>query len=167
MPKLLDERNRRHRRGIAQRAERSPQHVLGEITNIVEVLIHATPDMYAANFLLNPVYAFATGDTPAAALMLVKLDRAQRKLNHTRLVVDHDDAGRAKHAARLAELIKIHADVNFLGQHNRSRRSARNDSLQLTAAANATADIIDGLLQVVPHRQLINAGIHHMPTDPK
>src|ERR1044071_4216885 len=44
-PKLLDERDRGHGRGITQRAEGAAQHVFGEVLDVVDVALHSAAGM--------------------------------------------------------------------------------------------------------------------------
>src|SRR5271156_4524385 len=114
--------------------------------------------------LLQPVRAFAAGDAPAAALMLVELHRAQRKLDHAYGLVEHDHAPGAEQRSRLAHLVEVHADVDFFGQQYRRRRPAGHDGFQLLPARNAAAYVIDHLLEVVTHGQFIDARLLYVPT---
>ena len=88
----------------------------------------------------------------------IKADGAKRELNDAGLVVDHHDAARAKHGAGFAHLVEVHAEVfNLFRQQHRSRRAARNHSLELAPAAHAAANFVDHLLEVVAHGQFVDA----------
>ena len=80
------ERNRRHRRRIAQRTERPTQHVFRQVLNVVDVFLHAAAGMKTHQRLLQPVRALAAGNAPSAALVLVELHRPQRELHDALLV---------------------------------------------------------------------------------
>src|SRR5579875_3367209 len=80
-PELLDETESRHRGSVAQRTERSAHHVLGKVLDIVDVLLRAAAGVEAGERLFEPVRAFPAGNAPAAAFVLVELDRPQRELD--------------------------------------------------------------------------------------
>ncbi len=70
--------------------------------------------------LLEPVGAFAAGDAPAAAFVLIEADGAEREFDDAGLVVDDDDAAGAEHRAGLAHLVEVHAEVfDLFGQQDR------------------------------------------------
>ena len=70
--------------------------------------------------LLEPVRAFAAGNAPAAALVLVELHGAQGELDDADGLVEHDDAAGAEHRASLAHLVEVEADVDFVGGQDRA-----------------------------------------------
>src|ERR1700675_4422067 len=59
---LFHERDRRHRRRIAQRTKRPAQHVLREILHVIDILFHAAAAMESSQRLLQPIRALAAGD---------------------------------------------------------------------------------------------------------
>src|ERR1700724_4175816 len=69
---------------VSERTEYLAQHVFGEIVHIIDVLLYTPARMETNQSLLQRVRAFATRDTPAAALAPVELHRAQRKLADAR-----------------------------------------------------------------------------------
>src|SRR5258708_39802941 len=78
--------------GVAQWAESSPQHVLREVPDVVDVLLQSCSGVEAGQRLLEPVRPFAAWDAPSAAFVLVELHDAQREFHHAGLLVEHDDA---------------------------------------------------------------------------
>ena len=112
--KLLNERHGRHGRGITQRAKCTPQHVLRKVVHVVDVLFQPAARVEARQSLLQPVGTLATRNAPAAAFMLVKLDRPQGKLDHASSLVEHYNATRAQHRARFHHGIKVHGDVDLV-----------------------------------------------------
>src|ERR1035441_5377687 len=89
LAELLHKGQRGHGRRIAQRAKRPAQHVLGKILNVVYVLRRSKAEVEASDRLLQPVGAFAAGNAPAAALVLIEADGPQRKLDDAGPVVEH------------------------------------------------------------------------------
>src|SRR5579864_5448037 len=65
---LLDNGNGRQGRGVAQRAERPPQHVFGKFAQQRNILAPALAVTVALQNLAQPGGAFAARDAPAAAL---------------------------------------------------------------------------------------------------
>src|SRR5665213_2901844 len=80
LAEFLHKGNRRHCRGITQRAERPPQHVFRQVLDVVDILGLAKSGVEPRQRLLQPVSALAAGNTPAATLVLVKTDCPQREL---------------------------------------------------------------------------------------
>src|SRR5579864_7956870 len=78
---LFDEAERGHRGRITQWTEGAAHHVLGEILNVVDVLLVATAGVEPRQRLLQPVCSLAAGDAPSATLALVEVDRPQRKFD--------------------------------------------------------------------------------------
>ena len=90
--KLFDEGDGRHGRRVAERAERAAQHVFREVLNVVNVGFASKASVKAGERFLEPVGAFAAGNTPSAALVLVELHGSQGKLDHADGVVQHHHA---------------------------------------------------------------------------
>src|SRR3954452_15667932 len=87
------EGDRRHRRGVAQRAEGAAQHVFCEILHVVDIFHHSTAGMKTDERLLQPVRSLAAGNAPSAAFVLIKLHRAECEFhNALRVVHDHHAA---------------------------------------------------------------------------
>ena len=156
---LLYKGDRRHRGRIPQRTKCSPQHVLRQILHVVDVFHHAAAAMEARERLLQPVGTFAAGNAPSTAFVLVKLHRPQRELHNALRVIDYDNTTRAEHRSGLGDGIKIHGNVNFVCGQAWTRRSTGNDSLQFASIRNTAADVVEHLLQVVAHRQFVDAGL--------
>src|SRR5450432_2705255 len=160
---LLYERNGRHRGRVAEWAERAAHHVLGEVLDVVDVLGDAAAGVEAGQRLLEPVGALAAGDAPAAAFVLVKLHGPQGELDHAGGLIEHHDAARAKHAAGLADLVEIHADVDLAGQQAGGRRPAGDHGLELFSVGDAAAHFVDHFPEAVAHGQFVNAGAFDVP----
>src|SRR2546425_8139296 len=60
--KLLDDRNGRQGRRIAQRAKRPTQHVLRQILNIIDVFLNPAASVESAQCLLQPISPFPAGN---------------------------------------------------------------------------------------------------------
>src|SRR5580658_1911812 len=116
---LCHESDDRHRCRVAKRAEGASKHVLGQILNVVDIFDLAAAGVDAANRLFEPVCALAAGDAPTAALVLIELDRPQRKLDHAHRLVENDDAARAEHRTSLTQLIEVQPDVDLISLENR------------------------------------------------
>src|SRR5437867_9640303 len=72
-PPFIDDGHRRDGRGVTQRAEGPAKHVLRQVLDVVDVLAQPAAVMETRERLLEPIRAFAAGNAPAAALMLVEL----------------------------------------------------------------------------------------------
>src|SRR5208282_1193595 len=106
------------------------QHVLRQIADIVDVFGHAAAGMNTSQCLLQPVGTFAAGNTPSTALVLVELHGSQGKLHHADGIIQNHHAAGTEHAARLAYLVEVHANVDFVGQKHGGRGSAGNDRFE-------------------------------------
>src|SRR4030095_12312849 len=137
LAKLLHERDDRHRGRVPQWAERASEHVFCEILNIVDILPHSSAFMESDQCFLEPVSAFAAWDAPSAALVLIELDRAERKFHNAGRVVEYNDAAGSKHRAGFRDGIKIHSNINLRRQQNGHRGAPRAGSLQLPAVRDA------------------------------
>src|SRR6201987_5691426 len=103
LTELLDERDGRHRRRVAKRAECPAQHVLGKVLNVVDVLLEAAPSMEAGKRLLQPVRSLAAGNAPSTTFVLVELHRAQSEFDDAVCVIEHHNPARAQHRTGLAD----------------------------------------------------------------
>src|ERR1700733_518807 len=155
---LLEKADHRHGRCVAERAEGAAQHVLGEVAHVIDIFHRAVAFVEAGHRLLQPVCAFAAGDAPAAALLLVELDGAERKLDDRDRLIKDDDAGGTEHGTRLAHLVEVHANIDLVRAEDGTRCAAGHYGLECLAVGNAAGNVVDHLLQVVTHRQLVDAG---------
>src|SRR5580692_5113488 len=156
LAKLVNEGDGGHGGCVAQGAEGAAQHVLRQITNIVDIFGHAAARVEASERLLQPVGAFAAGNTPATALVLVELHGSQGKLHHADSVVQNHNAARTEHAAGLGYLIEVHADIDFIGPKYRTGGSSGYYSFQRAAIGDAATHLVDHLLEVVTHGQFVD-----------
>src|SRR5580658_7466946 len=88
LAKLFHKADGGHGRRIAQRAESAAHHVFRQVLNVVDVLGRAEAGMESGNRFLQPVRALAAGNAPAAALVLIEANRAERKFDNAGLVVN-------------------------------------------------------------------------------
>src|SRR5262245_38312203 len=102
-PPLVYDRHSGNGRSITQRAESASQHVLRQVLDIVDVFLQTAAVMETDQRFLQPICSFSTGNTPAAALVLVELHDPQRELHHAGLIVDHDHTAGAKGLSSFAE----------------------------------------------------------------
>src|SRR5690348_12057971 len=98
---LVDDGHGRDRSSIAKWAESPAEHILGQILDVIDVLLHARALMEPGQSFLQPVSPFATGNAPAAALVLVELHYPQREFHHAGLIIEDHNATRAKELAAL------------------------------------------------------------------
>src|SRR5665213_2304252 len=165
LAELLHESESWHRCCIAERAEGAAHHVLGEVLNVIDVLLVAAAVVDTGQGLLDPVRTLAAGDTPATRLMLIEGDGAKRELYDGHTLIEDDDPARPKHGPGLGHLVEVEAHINLLCGQNRARSSSGNNCLQLLAILNAARYLIDSLAKAIAHRQFVNAGALYMTTD--
>src|SRR5258708_8659092 len=118
---LIHDGYRWDRGGIAQRTESTSQHVLSQVFNVVYVLLQTATGVEARQCLFQPICALAAGDTPPAALMLVKLHDAQGKLDHAGVFIKNHHAARAQKFAALRKSVEVHVELlGFFGSEHKS-----------------------------------------------
>src|SRR5262252_73855 len=91
-PEMLDEALYRQRRRVAERADRAPGDVVGDVDQQVEVLVPALPVLDAVHHAIQPARAFAAGRALPAGFLEVEVRQALERLHHAGGVV-HDDHG--------------------------------------------------------------------------
>src|SRR5258708_5365785 len=156
-PPLVYDRHRRNRGRIAQWTERPTQHVLGQVLNVVDVLLQSAAIMEASESFLEPVSTFTAGNAPAATFVLVELHDSQGKFDHASLVVNHHNTAGAQELSALAEGIEVHVHlVGFFRCEDERGRAARNNGFELASIGNSGTDFVDHLFQRISQRQLIN-----------
>src|SRR5688572_3459884 len=99
----LHERAHGHRRGVAQRADRSPLDVVGEVEQQVEVLLPALARLDAVDDAIEPAGALPARRALPAGLLEVEVRQALGGLHHARVLVHDDDRARAQERARLGD----------------------------------------------------------------
>src|SRR5271154_3640649 len=113
--------------------------------------------MKAHQSLLQPICTLAARNAPPATLMLIKLHSPQRKLHNALRIIDYDHPAGTKHRTSFRDRIEIHIQVDLIGGEAGTRSPARYNGFQRAPIRNAAAHFVNHLLQVVAHRQLINA----------
>src|SRR5262249_31479355 len=154
---FVHDRHRGNGRRVAQWAKCPSEHVLRQVPDVVDVFPQPATVMEAGERFLEPVGAFAAGNTPATTFVLVELHHAQGELHHAGLVVENHHAAGAKEFAALGKRVEVHVDaLGFFCVQQERGGSAGDNGLQLASVGNATADIVDHLLQRVAQGQLID-----------
>ena len=101
--------------------------------------------------------------------MAVKIGDARDRLDNVGRLVHHDHRRRAEPRLQFAQSVEIHRRIDDLfGGHQRHRRAAGNDCLEvLPAAANATAVAIDQFLERDRHGLFKSSRLVHMAGNTK
>ena len=128
---VLHRRQRRRRRGVAERAQRLADDVVADADQQVDVAHLPFAALDPGEDLEQPVAALAARRALAARLVLVEMQQVARRPHHAGRLVHHDDAGRAEHRPRLRHVVEAGRDVELIGQQDRHRRSAGDDRLEL------------------------------------
>ncbi len=162
---VLDRRQRRRRRGVAERAQRLADDVVADADQQVDVAHLPFAVLDPRQDLVEPVAAFAARRALAARLVLVEVQQVRRRPHHAGRLVHDDDAGRAEHRAGLRHVVEAGRDVELIGQQDRHRRSAGDDRLQLVAVADAAGVVVDQLVQRRLHRRFVHARLLHVAAD--
>ena len=158
VPPLLHDADRGQRRGVAERAERAPEHVLRKLVDQRDVFLAAAALVEAVEHLAQPRGAFAAGNAPAAGFVRVEMHDAARDVHHAGVFVHDHRAARAEHRADLGHRIVIHGDVDFVGRKQRAGTAAGNHGFQFLAARHAARDFFDQPAQREAQGQFVNAG---------
>src|SRR5260370_16031152 len=133
---LLHDADGRQRGGIAERAERAPQHILGEVADKVDIFGTPEAGMEAIEHLAQPGGPFAAGNAPAAGFVRVEMHDAPRHVDHAGVFVHDYHAARAEHGAALGDGVVAHTNVDLARPYLRAGAAARDDSFQLLSVWN-------------------------------
>jgi hypothetical protein len=124
--------------------------------------MHAAAGCEAHQRLLHPIRTFAAGNAPAAALVLIKLRGAQGELHDAHLVVETTTPPEpSMEPAFATESKSMATSISSGGGSAPTSRRARRLSAGLPVG-DAAGDVVDHLLQVVAHGQLVDAGPLHV-----
>src|SRR5690242_21104829 len=127
---MLDEALHRQRGSVAERADRAPLDVVGDVRQHVEVLGPAVAVLDAIDHAPHPAGALAAGRALAARFLEVEVRQPQQALHHATRLVEHDDGARAEHRAGLGDRVVIHREPHHhVARQHRRRRAAGNDAL--------------------------------------
>src|SRR5450830_7667 len=134
---ILDECTYRHCRRITQRTDRAALDVIGNRVQHIEVFQLAVTVFDTFDHAVHPASAFAAWRTLTAGLFVVEVSQTQQRLDHAARFIHHDDRARTQHRAGLGDGIVIHGGFHHdVAANHRSGRAARNDRLDLRAAAH-------------------------------
>src|ERR1035438_7948277 len=123
--KLLDNRDSRHGCRIAQRTERTAQHILRELADQRNIALLSAAVMETLQHFFQPGCAFAAGNTPATTLVRIKLHDAQSESDHAGVLIQNHRAARAEHAFHLCQSVEVHWDVALLRFQQRTGRTTQ------------------------------------------
>src|SRR5713226_10356634 len=104
-----------HGGSVTERAERAAEHVLRKFFDQIDVLAAAQSSVKAFQHFAQPGGAFATGNTPSAGFVRVKMHDAARHIHHAGVFVHHHDAAGAQHAACRSNGVVVHREIDFVG----------------------------------------------------
>ncbi len=162
---MLQHALHRHRRGVAERADRAALDVVGHGVEQGQVFHLALAMFDAVDHAPQPAGAFAARRALAAALVLIEVGQAQQALDHAAPLVHHDDRARAEHRAGLGDGVVVHRDVHHrLGRQHRRGRAAGDHGLERTAAADAARQF-EQLRERRAERDLVVAGAFDVADD--
>src|SRR4030095_8468298 len=97
---FFDERPRRHRRGIAERADRVAHDVAANVEDQIEIFLLAFAMLDAVKNFFHPVAAFPAWTALAAGLVGEKALDVPRCAHHAGRFAHYDDAAGTEEAAR-------------------------------------------------------------------
>src|SRR6185312_2730322 len=109
---VLDEAFDRQRGGIAERADRAPLDVVGDVRKKIEILGAAVAVLDPVDHPPEPPGAFAARRALAARFLEVEVRQPQEALHHAARVVQHDDRSGAQHRAGLRDRVVVHRQVH-------------------------------------------------------
>src|SRR5712691_1154903 len=132
---------------VVEGADRRPRPALRDVEDGVEVFLATFALDDAPGHLVDPPGGFTARRALAAALVRVEARDDHERLGHRHRLVHDDDAGRADHGALALRPLHVHLDVDLVGRQDGRRRAARDNALELLAAADAAAMVVDQLPQ--------------------
>ena len=163
---LFDDADGGHRGGVAQRAEGAAQHVFGKVADHNDVALRACSLDESGEQLFEPGGAFAAGDAPAAAFVLVEAHNAEGDADHVGIFIEDDHAAAAEHALYFGERIVIEREtVAFGGGEHGAGTAAGDYRLQLFAIAHAASKLFNSAHHGEAEGHFVNAGLVDVAAD--
>ena len=159
VPEQIQRRQHRRRGGVAKRAERLADDVVGDAVQEIDVLHLALSPLEALEQLVEPVAAFAARRALAARLVAVEVQQVHRQPDHADRVVHDDEPGRAEHRSGLLDVIEAGGRVEMLLEQDGNRGSSGDDAFELPAVQHALRVLVakDQLTQRRVHRRFVHA----------
>src|SRR5260370_7450260 len=102
-----------HGGSVTERAERAAEHVLRKFFDQIDVLAAPQSSVKAFQHFAQPGGAFATGNTPSAGFVRVKMHNAARHVHHAGVFVHHHHAAGPHHAASFTTGALFHRELAF------------------------------------------------------
>ena len=165
MPEVLERRQHRGDRGVAERAERLAGDVAGNARQQIEIAHLPFATLDPGQNLVEPVGAFAARRALAARLVPVEVQEVLRQPHHAGRIVEHDDAGGPEQRSGFLHAVEAGLGVELIGQQERDRRTTRDDRLQRTPLTDAARVPFDELAKRHVHRCFVDARTLHVPAD--
>ena len=147
---------------LAETAERSLAHRVGDVLHLDDVVLSA------ATFgdLVEIVEELASADAAGSALTAALIDREVEvelgDVNHAVRLVHDDQAAGPHDRTDLGEALEVNLRVKELGRDDAAGRTAGLSSLELVTATDAAADVKDDLAEGRSHRNLDEARVVHL-----
>ena len=144
----------RVRRGLTQGAEGVRLDRVGQLLELVQVLHGSLAFGDAGEDLKHALGSDAARCALSAGLVADELHVELGHVDHT-VVLVHDDGSAGTHHGSLGnEVVEVDRLVEVLGSQTSARRSACLDGLELLAAGDSSADVVDQLPEGCSHRDL-------------
>ena len=160
VPELVEIAHDRDRVGVAERAEAFAVDALGHGDEEVHVGLRAAAVLDLLQDLGQPARPDSARGALPAGLVLVELRHPHGELHHAAAVVDRDHGSRADRRPGADERVEVERHAPRLGGGEDDRRGAAwDDRLELAAAGDAAADVVDELPQREAVRELVVAAV--------
>ena len=144
---VADGREHRVGRRLAQAAERGVLDHLAQVDQPLDVGLLAAAFADAVEDLQHPLRAHAAGHALAARLFLDEFEEEAGDVDHAAILVHDDQAAGAHDRAELGERLVVQRDVQVLLGDAAAGGAADLRGLELLAATNAAADVVDQIAQ--------------------
>ena len=149
----------RVRGGLAQAAEGGVLDNLGETLEALDVFHRAPAVRDAVEDLQHAAVADAAGRTLAAGLVHGEFEEELRDGDHAVVLIHDDHAAGAHHRSGRREAFVVDGDVQVLLGEAAAGGAAGLDGLELLAALDAAADVVDDLAERRAHRDFDEADV--------
>src|SRR5271166_5439147 len=151
---VLDRRHHRAGRTIAQRAERLPQDRVGDVQQLVEILVGALAGFQPLVDLVQPEGALSARRALPARLVFVELGPPSHRAHHTGGFVEDLQRLGAQHRADSTHSLVVQRHIEVLVGEQRCRRTTGRPELEPVPGAHP-AGVVEQLTQRDTQRSLV------------
>ncbi len=162
---VLDGGLNRHHRGIAERTNCPAQDIAADIFDLLYIARLSLSSFDPVDHLLEPAGAFAAGRALPARFMFEEMNQLLNGPDDTGVFVKYNHGARSEHRAGSGERFIIQLDIDHVGQKERRRGSAGDNTFEFLPVGDSAAvsGIIYELLEIEAELYFVIARPIDMP----